>query len=123
MLHTMIKASNPHFRGKISSVLEELLAAAVTEICELFDNEFATLRAECPRCKHTKEVEKRTHSTPQRNRSYENVQRFTTRDEDLQRGSSRGEFERDTNGDVGKSNDHLSYQPRVQIMSLQFLEI
>ncbi|XP_041923149.1 zinc finger protein 90-like [Alosa alosa] len=103
MLHTMITASNPHFRGKISSLLEELLAAAVTEICELFDNEFAnvTLRAECPRCKHSKEVEKRSHSTPHRNNSSGDVHRFTSRDEDAQRGCSRGEYERNTNADAG----------------------
>ena len=102
MPHTMITASNPHFRGKISSLLEDLFAAAVTEICELFDNEFASLRAECRRCKHSKEVERRTQSTPHRNSSSKNVQRFTTKDKDPPRGISRGQVERDTNGDMGK---------------------
>lgn len=126
MLHTMITASNPHFRGKISSLLEELLAAAVTEICELFDNEFAnvTLRAECPKCMHSKEVD-RSNLTPRRSSPSRNFHRFSSRDEDPQRDCSRGEFERDINADVGMSptpNTTQHLHP-VQTMSLHLLPV
>lgn len=127
MLHTMITASNPHFKGKISSLLEELLAAAVTEICELFDNEFAnvTLRSECPKCKHSKEAE-RPNLTPHRSNPSRNFHKFSSRDEDHQREYSRGEFERNINTDVGMSpptTPHTKQHLHLQTMSLHLLSV
>ncbi|KAL2085929.1 hypothetical protein ACEWY4_019249 [Coilia grayii] len=95
----MVTATNPQFRSKISSLLEELLAAAVTEICELFDTEFAALRVECSRCKHSEQARRQTLISC--NSSSENINTFTVSVDDPHGRRHRGDFELATNGNSG----------------------
>ncbi|XP_041923147.1 zinc finger and BTB domain-containing protein 17-like isoform X1 [Alosa sapidissima] len=76
----MITRSESQFKGRISSILQVLVEAAVTEICELIDLEVATLRAELSVCRSEKGSARGKLQSTEENISFGNGREFGTAD-------------------------------------------